>query len=124
MVKLADHLQIFLTCEVLVDGGGLAGQPDAGAQLVGLPHDVKPRHLGSAGVRPQQGGQDTHGRGLAGAVGAKHAQHSALLGGEIESAQGARLAIPLLQSFGQDRQLAACFAHSAHSLHLHVQTLA
>ena len=86
MVEPTDHLDVLATREILVDGGVLAGEPDAGAQRVGLAHDVKPRHLGVPGVGTQQGGQDSDGRGLARAVRPEHAEHGTVLSREVEPA--------------------------------------
>jgi hypothetical protein len=62
---------------VLVDGGVLAGEPDAGAQRRRVGHHVEAGDAGAAGVGFEQGRQDADGRGLARAVGAEHAEHGA-----------------------------------------------
>jgi hypothetical protein len=77
VVEAASHDQVLPPREVFVDRGGLAGQPDHLPHCGGLADHVQAGHLGVAGVGAQQGGQDPHGGGLAGAVGAEQPQDAA-----------------------------------------------
>ena len=43
--ELPDHLEVLAPSEVLVDGGGLAGQADRAAHAVRVLGDVDPEHL-------------------------------------------------------------------------------
>ena len=65
--------------------------------------DVVPGDGGPAGVRDEQRGQDPHGGGLAGAVGAEQAQHGARRDLEVQAVQGHHVAVLLDQAFGLDR---------------------
>jgi len=64
--------------------------------------DVVPGDGGTAGIRPQQGGQDANGGGLAGAVRAEDAQHRALGGGQADPVQGLGGTEALGEPFGFD----------------------
>ena len=77
VVEPAEHHQVLPAAEDLVDGRVLADQPDAGADLGGLAGDVEAGDRGPAAVGAQQGGEDPHGGGLAGAVRAEQAAHGA-----------------------------------------------
>ena len=75
--QLADQDEVLGAGEVLVDRRVLAGEADGPAHLVGLGRHVVAADPRDAGVRLQQGRQDAHGGGLAGAVGTEDAQHGA-----------------------------------------------
>ena len=77
-----DHVDVLAPGEVLVDGGVLARQPDQAADHVGLLHHVVPEDAGAPRVGFEDGGEDAHGRRLAGTVGAEQAEHGAGLDGE------------------------------------------
>jgi len=70
----ADHLEVFVAGQVLVDGRELAAEADRGANGITLVADVVAGHAGAAPVRVQERGEDADGRGLPGAVGAQEAQ--------------------------------------------------
>jgi hypothetical protein len=73
--------------ELLVDGRVLAGQPEQRADLVRLADHVEAAHAGGAGVGAQQGGQDAHGGGLAGAVRSQQPVDGPLLDRQVDPAQ-------------------------------------
>ncbi|NYI92071.1 hypothetical protein HNR02_005446 [Amycolatopsis endophytica] len=68
VVEPAEHLQVLPPAQHRVDRGVLADQPDAVADPRGVPDNVETRHAHTAGVGPQQGGEDAHTGGLARAV--------------------------------------------------------
>ena len=80
VVQAPDHLEVLEAREVLVDGGGLAGEPDHVAEPLGVADHVEPGDGGPAAVGVQQRRQDPDGRGLAGAVRAEQAEHGAAAG--------------------------------------------
>jgi len=99
----AEHAQVLPAGEDLVDGGELAGEADAPAHLARVAGDVEAGHLGAAAVEADERGQDAHGGGLAGAVGAEQAVDRALRYGQVEPVEGVFLAVSLLQPNGCDR---------------------
>jgi hypothetical protein len=50
MIEPAEHLQVLAAAEDLVDGGLLADETDAGADLRGLALHVAAGDLGAAGI--------------------------------------------------------------------------
>ena len=60
---------------------------------------------GRARRRAQQGGEDADGGGLAGAVGAEHAEHGARGDGEVDALQRPRLPEALDEALGLDHQV-------------------
>jgi hypothetical protein len=101
----AQQHQVLPPGQLLVHGRVLAGQADAAAHQLGLPDHVGPGDDGPAGVRPHQGGQDPHGRGLAGAVGPEHPEHGPGRHRQVDPAQRLVIAIALAQPFGFDRSV-------------------
>ena len=97
-VEAADHHEVLLAGEVLVDRGVLPGEPDLGAQRARVTDDVEAGDAGAARVRRQQGGEDADGRGLAGAVGAEDAQYGARRDLEVDAVERAHLAERLHES--------------------------
>ena len=100
--QAADQQEVLDAGEALVDGRVLAGQGDQPADLLGLGDDVVAADQGPALVRLEQGGQDAHGRGLAGPVGAEHGQDLARLGHQVEPVQGGGLAESLAEAGSLD----------------------
>lgn len=92
-----DHVEVLPAGELLVDRGVLPGQADGAAQRAGLLHHVEARHDGVSGVGLDQGGQDSYEGGLAGAVGAEHAEDGALAHIEVHAVQSLGLAVVLDQ---------------------------
>jgi hypothetical protein len=109
-VEAADHHEVLLAGQVLVDGGVLAREPDLGAQRAGVADDVEARHAGAARVRLQEGREDADGRGLAGAVRPEHAEHGALGDAEVDAVERAHLPERLHETIDGDRRLVTgCF---------------
>ena len=77
--------------EPLVDGGVLAGEPDAAAHPLRLLGHVDPVDERPPGVGRQERGEDADGGGLAGTVRPEHAEHRARLDLEVDAAQGLRV---------------------------------
>ena len=99
----ADQLEVLAAGEQLVDARVLAGEADLLAHAGGLGGDVVARDDRGALVGLQQRREDAHRRGLAGAVGAEHAEHGTGPRREIDAVQ--RLGVPegLAQAPGFDR---------------------
>ena len=103
MVEPADHLQVLLAGQILVDRRILAGEPDHRPDLVRVGHHVLAEDPRGPGVRRQQGGQDADDGGLARAVGSQQTQHTALRDVQIHPGQGRRLLELLDQRANLDR---------------------
>ncbi len=101
-VQLADHLQVLRAGQVLVDRGGLAGQADLLAHGAGVATQVDAGDGGLALIGFEQGGEDAHGGGLAGAVGAQQAQHGPLGDGQVDAREGRHVAVALDEPAGGD----------------------
>jgi hypothetical protein len=86
VIQAADDLQVFPAGQLFLDGRGLPGQADRAADGSGLADDVVTLDPGPPAVRRQQGGQDADRGGLAGPVGAEHAQHRAAGHGQVDPA--------------------------------------
>jgi hypothetical protein len=98
-----DQHQVLDPGEALVDRRVLPGQGDELPHLVGLRDDVVAADGGVALVGAQQGGEDPHRGGLAGAVGAEDGQHRPGAGRQLGAGQGCGLAEALDQAFRLDR---------------------
>ena len=70
-----EHHQVFAPGEHVVDRHLLAGEHDRPAHTGRFGHDVIARDLRAAAVRPAQGRQDVHQRGLARPVRSEQAEH-------------------------------------------------
>ena len=102
MVEAADHLEVLEAGEVLVDGGVLAREADAGAQRRRFVDHVEPGDARAARVRLEQGGEDAHRRRLAGTVGAEQAEDGALLRVEVDAVEGDDFSVGLGEASGGD----------------------
>ncbi len=102
LVELADHLEVLAAGQVLVYGRELAGQADGPADFVGVFEHVHAGDDGLAAVGPQEGGQDTYGRGLARAVRAEQTQDGAFGDIEVHAVESPYIAEGLDQTFGVD----------------------
>jgi hypothetical protein len=113
VVEPGEELQVLPAGEHIVDGRMLADQADPLADSVRPRHHVEPGHFGPAAVRPEQRGQDSHGRRLPGAVAAEQAVHCPLAHGQVEPVQGGRVAIQLAQFFDNDHDtsIVRCTVH-------------
>jgi len=85
--QLADQHQVLGAGQVLVDARVLAGQADPPADPLRLAQHVDAGHLRVAGIRAQQGGEHPDRGGLAGAVGAEHAEHGAAAHRQVHPVQ-------------------------------------
>ena len=103
--QAAHHAQVLLAGLEVVHGRELAGEADAAADLAAVGDDVEAGHPGPAGVGPGQGGQDAHGGGLAGPVGAEQGEHAALGHGQVDPGQDPQRAVGLLEAGRLDGQL-------------------
>ncbi len=88
---------------MVVDGGVLAREADAGAELRGLADHVEAGHASRAGVGGEEGGEDPDRRRLARAVGAEHAEDGAGGGLEVDAVQRAHVAERLDEAADFDR---------------------
>jgi hypothetical protein len=102
VVEPADHLQVFVAGQVLVDGGILPRQPDDAADLLRMVQDVDAHDRDPAVIRLQQGGQDPNAGGLARAVGAEQPEDGALGDGQVEPVQRVHVVIQLDEVFHLD----------------------
>jgi hypothetical protein len=100
--QAGDQDQVLGPGQLLVDGGVLAGQADQAPDPVGLADHVEAADAGVSAVRAQQGGQDAHGRRLAGPVRAEQAEDRALADGQVDPGERRGLAEPLDQALGLD----------------------
>jgi hypothetical protein len=101
--QLADHHEVLLAGQQLVDRGVLAGQPDLLAHPRGLAGDVVAGHAGAPGVGGDEGGEDANGGGLAGAVGPEDAEDAAAAGGEVDAGERLGGSEALAEPFSFDR---------------------
>ena len=101
--------------EVLVDRGVLPGHAEQLAHLVRWRPDVDAEDLGLAAVDLQQGRQHAEHGGLAGAVGAEHAEDLAAAYLQVDAVDGAVVAEGLDQAVRGDRERGAgggvCVGH-------------
>jgi hypothetical protein len=103
VVEAAEHDEVLAAAEHLVHRRVLAEEPDPVAHLRRLAGHVEPGDLGAPAVEPQQGGQDPHGGGLAGAVGAEQPADGALPHRQVEPVERGRRAVALAQPLGGHR---------------------
>jgi hypothetical protein len=96
--QVGHQAQVLLAGEQVVHGGELAGDADGGADRVGVRGQVVPRDPNLPGVGLDQGRQDLHGGGLAGAVGAEQREDGARRDGEVDAVQDEVVAVGLAQS--------------------------
>jgi hypothetical protein len=93
----ADHDEVLLPGQRLVERGVLARKPDRRANLVGsrAPRRGRPARL--ARIGPQQRREDAHRGRLAGAIGAEHPEHRATASCEVDPRKRLRVAEALAQ---------------------------
>ena len=103
VVEPPDHLEILEPGQVLVDGRVLAREADLGPQRGGVALHIEPGDPGRSRIGLEQGGEDPHRGGLAGAVGAQQAEHTARAHGEIDAVEGPNRAVRLLEPLDNDR---------------------
>ena len=88
--QLARQLQELARRHPAVEAGHVRQVADEAVHGVGLGDDVVAEHVRRAGRGSRQPGEDAQGGGLAGAVGAKEAEHRAFRHREVHAVQGAR----------------------------------
>ena len=93
----ADQHEVLAAGEELVEGGVLAGDADDAAHRGGLGDHVVAGHPGRAAVGAGHGGEHADGGGLAGAVGAEHAEDAARRDLEVDAGDGHVLAVALAE---------------------------
>jgi hypothetical protein len=105
--ELADHHEVLAAGERGVDGRILCGDADAPAHLGRLAHHVEAGDTGRARVGLRQRGEDAHGRRLARAVRAEHAEDRTGCRGEVDA--GERLGVA--EALGEADGLDGCGGH-------------
>jgi hypothetical protein len=98
----ADEAQVLPARQVLVDRGVLPGEADALADGLGMAGHVHAEDLGVTAVGVEDGGEDAHGRRLAGAVGPEQPEHGARCRGKVDTGEGLHLAEALGQALDPD----------------------
>ena len=111
VVEPADHLEVLVPGQVLVDRRVLAGEADLGSERGSVPDHVEPGNARRAAVRREQRREDAYGRGLAGPVRAEQAQHGAPWYLEVDPVEGVHVLerLPKVVSFD------GCVGHAQHS---------
>ena len=87
VVQVGHHDQVLPAGEQAVDRGELAGDADRGAHLLRVPVQIVAGHPDLAGVGGDQGGQDLHRRGLAGAVRAEQGKDGAFGNVQVDAVE-------------------------------------
>src|SRR5581483_7281700 len=108
VTQVGHQAQVLGTREQVVDSGKLAGDSDGRPDPGRLGSHVVSGHLDVSGIGGNQGGQDAHDRGLAGAVGTEQGEDRALRDGEVNPVKHAVLAKRLADSGGDDRGRHRC----------------
>ena len=65
VIQPPDHLQVFLTRQIFVDGHGLTRQADLRFDAIRVPDDIETRDGGTTGVGLEQGRENPDRRRLA-----------------------------------------------------------
>ena len=100
VVPPPDHLHRLTAGQVFVHGGELAGQSDAVAHRNRVVHHVDSGDRRGAAIRPEQRGQDTDQRGLAGPVRPQQGVDDAGLDLQADAGKGMNVAEPLFDLLG------------------------
>jgi hypothetical protein len=111
VVQAREQLQVLAAGEQLVHGGVLRRQADPSPHRGALPRDVMAADGGRAAVGWEQGGQDPHGGGLAGAVGAQQGQQGAGGNGQVHPGEHLGAAEGLAQPSGVDHWVVHHWSH-------------
>ena len=96
-VAAAVEIQVFPAFQVVVDAEEVRHVADVPAGFGRVFHHVGAVHRGGAGGGFQEGGQDAHGGGFAGAVGADEAVEAAVADFQAQAVQGCEVAVALRQ---------------------------
>ncbi len=97
-----DEREVLPPGQDLVDRRELAGEADRPAYVGSLPRDVEAVDAGGPCIGPEQGGQDLHHRGLAGAVRAEQGDDAAGGHVEVDAAKDLEVAVGLGQVLDED----------------------
>jgi hypothetical protein len=111
VAQVGHHEQVLLAGEQVVHRGELAGDADRGPDRVRVPGQVMAGHPDLARVGPDQGGQDVHGGGLAGAVGAEQREDRSLGNLQVDAVQHQLVAERLAQPGRRDRRSGSVDGH-------------
>ena len=103
VAQVRHEVQVLLAGEEVVDRGELPGDPDHVTHRIGVAGDVMARDTHLAAVEPDQGGQDLHGGGLPGAVGAEQGEDRSLGDVQVDAVEHDLVAEGLAQPGGRDR---------------------
>jgi hypothetical protein len=103
VVQAAHEVEVLAAGEQAVDGRELAGDADALADRVGVADHVVAVDERVAAAGGDQGRQDVHRGGLAGAVGAEEGEDGALRNGDVDTAEDRLVAVGLGEVPGFDR---------------------
>jgi hypothetical protein len=114
MCETSDQRQVLATGEVLVDGGVLPGEADAGADLLRMGGDVDAEHGCVSGVRPQDGRQDADGGRLAGSVGTEQSEHRSGRNRQIDSVERVHVTEVFDETLGDDGEIVHPFDTTRH----------
>ena len=101
-VAAPEEVQVLPDLHVVVDAEAVRHVPDDAAHAVGVAADRGPGHLGIAGRRDEQRGQDPERRRLARPVGPHEAEDLAGRDLEVEAAEGQRAVVALDEPAGGD----------------------
>ena len=120
VTQLGDQHEVLPAGQHFVDGSELAGQADRLADVARLGRDVEAVDRGRARVGLEQGRQDLHERGLAGAVRAEQGEDASRLHVEVDTAQHVQVVEGLLDAAYPDRGCGGhgCSTRSASSIAL------
>jgi hypothetical protein len=105
VAQVGHQQQVLLAGEQVVDRGHLAGDADRGPDRVRVPGQVMAPDPDLAPVGPDERGQDVHGGGLAGPVGAEQHDDRSLGGLQVDAVQHELVAERLAQPGRPDRRL-------------------
>ena len=111
MEEPTDVLHVLAAGEPFFDGGVLAGQPDPLTHTVRVGDDIDAVDRGVPGIGTQQGGQHSHGRGLARPVGPEQTVDRPARHLEVDAVECQRVAEPFHEATRLDCQI----CHVAHS---------
>ncbi len=107
VVQVRHEEHVLLAGDQVVDGGELAGDTDRGAHRLGVGGQVVAADVDAAGARVggDEGGEDLHGGGLAGAVRAEQGEDRSFGDGQVDAVEHDLVAVGLAQPVRRDGQV-------------------